>query len=140
MKDDEVISLWLVERMRALVWTEDPNNAGWSCSVCPWKFPVPTFLSDTEARSAYDRLAKARFHEHICEGAPAPLPPITDTSKEPPFTDRVRKLLKVGYKPKDAVEIALQDVALEHRNDPKMMTKARAEADDFLRKVREGLI
>lgn len=140
MEDDGAIILSLVERMRALVWIDDLNDAGWSCSVCPWKFPVPTFLSDTEARSAYDRLAKARFHEHLCEGAPAPAAAIPDTSKEPPFVDRVRKLLKVGYKPKDAVEIALQDVALEHRNDSKAMTKARAEADDFLRKVREGLI
>ncbi len=118
----------------------DDPNAGWSCSTCSWTFPVPTFLSDTEARSAYDRLAKARFHEHACEGGPAPLAPIVDTSKEPPFIDRVRKLLKVGYKPKDAVDIALQDVALEHRNDPKVMQKARTEGEDFLRKVREGLI
>jgi hypothetical protein len=131
----------LIDRlmMRALGWNDEPDP-GWSCSVCPWKFPVPTFLSDAEARSAYDRLAKARFHEHACDGAPLPSQPIVDTSREPLFIDRVRKLLKVGYKPKDAVELALQDVALEHRNDSKAMAKARTEADDFLRKIREGLI
>jgi len=63
-----------------------------------------------------------------------------DNSKEPSFNDRVRKLLKVGYKPKDAVEIALQEIGLEHRNDPKIMAKAKAEGDDFLRRVREGSI
>ena len=140
LADDEAVTRQLVEMMRALVWIDDSNNPGWTCSTCSWTFPVPTFLSDTEARSAYDRIAKARFHEHACEGAPLPPEPIVDTSKEPPFVDRVRRLLKVGYKPKDAVDIALQDVALEHRNDFKVMAKARAEAEDFLRKVREGLI
>ena len=126
--------------MRALVWIDDPQNSGWGCSTCSWKFPVPTFLSDPEARSAYDRLAKARFNEHACEMVPFPPEQIVNTSKEPPFIERVRKLLKVGYKPKDAVEIALHDVALEHRNDAKAMAQARAEGEDFLRKVREGRI
>jgi hypothetical protein len=125
--------------MRALVWIENPD-AGWSCSACSWKFPVPTFLSDPAARRAYDRLASARFNEHACETVPFPPEPMVNTSKEPPFVERVRKLLKVGYKPKDAVEIALQDVALEHRNDSKIMAQARAAGEDFLRRVREGLI
>ena len=50
------------------------------------------------------------------------------------------KLLKVGYKPKDAVDIALDEIALEHRNDPKVMAVARADAQDFLRRVKEGRI
>lgn len=54
--------------------------------------------------------------------------------------DRVRKLLKIGYKPKDAADLALQEIALEHRNDAKVMTQARADSEDFLRRVREGLI
>jgi hypothetical protein len=126
--------------MRALIWIDDRQNSGWGCSACPWKFPVPTLLSDSDARSAYDRLANARFREHACEAVPLPPEQMVNTSKEPLFNDRVRKLLKVGYKPKDAVEIALQDVALEHRNDANAMSKARAEGEDFLRKVREGLI
>ena len=51
---------------------------------------------------------------------------------------RSRKLTKAG--PKDAVQIALDDVALEHRNDPKVMAQARVEAQEFLQRVREGSI
>jgi hypothetical protein len=122
-----------------LIWIDDPDSNGWACSGCPWKYPVPTFLSDPEAKRAYDRLAATKFGEHICE-LPAPHREIEDTSTEPTFTKRVMKLLKVGYKPKDAVEIALDEVGLEHRNDPKIMAQARVDARDFLQRVREGRI
>jgi hypothetical protein len=126
--------------MRALVWIHDPQNSGWGCSACPWKFPVPTFLTDPQAKEAYDRLASSRFREHACETGWLRNEPVVDTSKEPTFMDRVRKLLKIGYKPKDAADLALQEIALEHRNDAKVMTQARADSEDFLRRVREGLI
>jgi hypothetical protein len=45
-----------------------------------------------------------------------------------------------GLKPKDAVEILLQEVALERGNNPKAMEKARADADEFLRRIREDRI
>jgi hypothetical protein len=45
-----------------------------------------------------------------------------------------------GFKPKDAADITLQEILLEHRNDAKMMEQARAEAEDFLRRIRDGLI
>jgi hypothetical protein len=122
-----------------LIWIDDPDNNGWACSGCPWKYPVPTFLSDPEAKRAYDRLAATKFGEHICE-LPAAHREIEDTSTEPTFTKRVMKLLKVGYKPKDAVEIALDEVGLEHRNDPKVMAQARVDAQDFMQRVREGRI
>jgi hypothetical protein len=122
-----------------LIWIDDPDNNGWACSACPWKYPVPTFLSDPEAKRAYDRLAATKFGEHVCE-LPAAHREIEDTSTEPTFTKRVMKLLKVGYKPKDAVEIALDEVGLEHRNDPKVMAQARVDAQDFLQRVREGRI
>lgn len=123
---------------RTLIWNDDPENNAWACSSCSWKYPVPTFLSDPEAKLAYDRLAGSKFREHVCE-----LPfhqEIEDTSTEPTFTKRVMKLLKVGYKPKDAVQIALDEVALEHRNEPQVMAQARADAQDFLQRVREGRI
>ena len=123
----------------ALVWIEDAENGGWSCSTCQWKFPVPTFLSDPEAKRAYDRLAQAKFSEHVCEIV-SPATEVEDTSTEPTFHKRVMKLIKVGYKPKDAVDIAIDEVALEHRNDPKVMTQVRNEAQIFLQKVREGRI
>ena len=122
-----------------LIWIDEPGNEAWACSGCRWRYAVPTFLSDPEAKQAYDRLATAKFSEHVCE-LPAPQREIEDTSTEPTFTKRVMKLLKVGYKPKDAVDIALDEIALEHRNDPKVMTEARADAQDFLRRVKEGRI
>jgi len=45
-----------------------------------------------------------------------------------------------GFKPKDAVEITLQEIMFEHGRDPKIIEKARLDANDFLRRVKEGLI
>jgi len=45
-----------------------------------------------------------------------------------------------GFKPKDAVEITLQEIMFEHRGDPATIEKARVDAEDFLRRVKEGLI
>jgi hypothetical protein len=45
-----------------------------------------------------------------------------------------------GLKPKDAVEIMLQEVALERGKNPRAMEQARADADEFLRRIREGRI
>jgi hypothetical protein len=139
LADHGQTSLWRFEMAPTLVWIDDPENNGWACSDCPWKYPVPTFLSSQEARSAYDRLAGSKFREHVCE-LPVPRESVEDTSTEPTFARRVLKLVKLGYKPKDAVQIALDDVALEHRNDPKVMAQARADAQDFLQRVREGRI
>jgi hypothetical protein len=122
-----------------LVWNDDPQDNGWACSNCPWKYPVPTFLTDPEAKLAYDRLAASKFREHVCE-VPAAHKEVEDTSTEPTFTKRVMKLLKVGYKPKDAVQIAIDEIGLEHRNDPKVMAQAHADAQEFLQKVRDGRI
>ena len=56
------------------------------------------------------------------------------------FTGRIRKLIKQGFKPKDAVELFLQEVQLEYRNDPKTLARAKAEGEDFLRRLKAGLI
>ncbi len=56
------------------------------------------------------------------------------------FEDRARKLIKAGYKPKDAVELLLQDTALECRNDQRVMEQERSDAEDFLQKIRTGAI
>lgn len=126
---------------RQLVWIDEPQASGWSCTNCRWRFPVPTLLSDPEAKRAYDRLASLKFSEHTCDTTPVSHHEgVANPSSEPSFADRVRKLIKVGYKPKDAVAIALDDIALEHRNDSRAMAKAKAEAEDFLRRVREGRI
>jgi hypothetical protein len=56
------------------------------------------------------------------------------------FADRARGLVLRGFKPKDAADVTLQEILLEYRNDPKMMEQARADAADFLRRIKDGLI
>ena len=124
-----------------MIWIEDANG-GWACSSCRWRFPVPTFLSGGDAKGAYDRLATVKFREHKCE-AETNLPAVKQERRrdaDPTFAECARKLIMRGCKPKDAVELVLQEMALEHRNDPKIIEKARADAEDFLLKVRTRLI
>jgi hypothetical protein len=121
---------------RWLSWVSDRKLTGWTCSQCGWTFAVPALLSDPEAKKAYDRLANTKFQEHDCiEHGPRP-----DFGGEDTFAERARKLVMRGFKPKDAVEITLQEISLEHRNDSAKMEKARLDGEDFLRKVKSGLI
>jgi hypothetical protein len=126
---------------RSLIWIED-TSGGWACSSCRWKFPVPTLLSGKEAKAAYDRLAAAKFRDHACEadGSVPAAKPEAKWNADPTFAERARKLIVQGYKPKDAAELVVQETALENHNDPKMMAKARADAEDFLSNIRKGLI
>jgi hypothetical protein len=55
------------------------------------------------------------------------------------FPARIRKLVKQGFKPRDAVEILLQEVMLEHHSEPTILEQARIDGEDFLRHVREGM-
>ncbi len=121
---------------RWLTWVSHQRLTGWACSQCSWSFPVPPLLSDREAKSAYDRLASTKFHDHDCSeyGPPQVLP---DTEG---FAARARRLVTRGFKPKDAAHITLQEVLFEKRNDPVAVRKAEEEAEDFLRRVKEGLI
>jgi len=121
---------------RAMVWITEPSFQGWICSRCEWNFPLPTLLSDPQAKTAYDRLAAGKFREHACESFLTRLRSAAPDS----FTARIRKLVGQGFKPKDAVEILLQEVMLEHHNDRKLLEQARTEGEDFLRRVREGLV
>jgi len=122
-----------------MIWLSGSVDPGWACSRCPWRFPLPTLLEGEEAKKAYDRLAAAKFRDHSCETRPSSS---TGVKRDfgPTFEDRAKKLVKAGYKPKDAVELLTQEIVLEHRNDPDAIEKARADADDFLLKVRKGLI
>lgn len=122
---------------RQLVWTSHRTFQGWTCSQCEWNYPLPTLLTDADARMAYDRLAAAKFREHKCAEHLARLERVED---EQSFTARIRKLVSQGFKPKDAVELVLQEVALEYRNDPKTLARAKAEGEDFLRRMKTGLI
>jgi hypothetical protein len=93
-------------------------------------------LTDPDAKSAYDRLAAVKFRQHDCaahgqRGA---------TPAEEGFAERARKLVVRGFKPKDAAEITIQEILLEHRNEPGAAERARRDAEDFLRRVKDGLI
>lgn len=121
---------------RTLTWVNDDSFQGWTCSNCGWKSPLPTLLSDPEAKNAYDRLAEGKFRQHRCDDyRKSPSLPAAGS-----FTARLRKLVGQGFKPKDAVEILLQEVELECRGDQNILHQARAEGDDFLRRVRQGLL
>jgi Fe-S-cluster-containing dehydrogenase component len=121
---------------KSTVWIATKNFHGWGCSDCGWNCPVPTLLSDSEAKSAYDRLAMGKFRAHKCEEHPARV----DSGALPSVTERIRKLAAGGYKPKDAVELVLQEVRLEFRDKPGLVESAEAEAQDFLRRMREGIV
>jgi hypothetical protein len=121
---------------REILWTIDRSFQGWTCSQCEWNYPVPTLLNDPEAKNAYDRLAAAKFRQHKCSDHPSRLVPTGAES----FTARIRKMVAHGFKPKDAVELVLQEVAIEYPNQPKVLDQARAEGEDFLRRLRAGLI
>ena len=103
---------------------------------------MPTLLGGEEAKGAYDRLAAAKFRQHICDAAAgfSSTKPEAKRDVDTAFADRARALIKRGYKPKIAVELVLQETSIEHGNNPSFMEKARADAEDFLQRVRKGLI
>jgi uncharacterized protein YoaH (UPF0181 family) len=121
---------------RSIIWMNTKAFKGWGCSECEWNAPIPELLSDPAAKSAYDRLAAGKFAAHDCAG----YAPRMASSEPVSFTERMRKLVSQGFKPKDAVDIVMQEVQLEHRGNAKILDQAEADAQDFLRRVREGLI
>ena len=121
---------------RSTVWITTASFVGWGCSDCGWTSAVPTLLSTPDAKSAFDRLAVAKFRAHKCEEHSTRLEYGTTLS----VTERIRKMAAKGYKPKDAVEIVLQEIQLEFRSQPSILEAARVEAQDFLRRMREGIL
>ena len=91
---------------------------------------------------AYDRAAEAKFRAHQREektGLPAP-EQATQRPADTAFADRARILIKRGYTPKVAVELVLHEMEFEQGNNSRAIEKARADAEDFLRRARQGLI
>lgn len=121
---------------RELLWASHRAFQGWTCSQCEWNYPVPELLTDADAKTAFDRLAASKFKEHQCSGHLARLTPAMDDG----FSSRIRKLISQGFKPKDAVELMLQEVGLEYRGDAKVLQQAKSEGEDFLRRMRAGVI
>jgi hypothetical protein len=117
---------------RLLTWMSDQHLTGWACSACDWTFPLPSLLSDPEAKKAYDRLASAKFHRHDCAAHQlvASLDPDT-------FIARAKGLVMRGFKPKDAAEIAAREIMFENDHDPDIARKVQTEAQDFLRRMRK---
>jgi hypothetical protein len=119
---------------RRLTWVDDGKFEGWTCSECSWTYPIPELLADPEAKNAFDRIASAHFAKHTCQTS------AQEQKQQEGNMDRLRKLVMRGFKPKDAIEIMLEEVALECRRNPQTMEKARVDADEFLRQIREGRI
>ena len=120
---------------RVLTWVSDQHLTGWSCSECDWNFPLPSLLSDPEAKKAYDRLASAKFQRHDC----ATHQPVASLDPDS-FIARAKGLVKRGFKPKDAAEIAASEIMFEKHDDPDIARKVQIEMNDFLRRVKNGLI
>lgn len=91
---------------RSMTWI---THAGWACSKCAWTYPIPTLLSDPAAKEAYDRLASGTFQRHDCTQHPTS----GKVSDDLTFLERMRQLVRRGFKPKDAAEPVLQEVLLE---------------------------
>ena len=121
---------------RSAIWITTAQLRGWGCSDCEWNCPVPTLLTGPEAKSAYDRLSLAKFRDHKCAEYSSRMGSASALS----VTERIRKLAARGYKPKDAIDIVLQEVQLEFRDKPEVLQSARDEADEFLRRMRKGVI
>ena len=121
---------------RALIWTAYHDVQGWACSQCEWTYSLPSLLTDPQARDAFDRLASAGFKSHDCAAHPR------SAASEPQgfFIKRMREFVTRGYKPKDAADLVVQDASLEYRSEPRMVQQARSEAEEFIRRVREGRI
>ena len=109
---------------RRITWAIEQMFEGWTCSECAWTYPIPELLADPKAKNAYDRIAIANFKRHDCGATPKGRKPLYEEAN----IERLRKLIKRGLKPKDAVAIMLQEVALECGKNPKPMEKARADA------------
>ena len=121
---------------RWITWIAEQEQRGWACSECDWKYMAPALLTDADAKNAYDRLAHASFEKHQC----ASYPKYSGPSGQEPFQDRVRKFISKGYKPKDAVELVLQEISLEYRHEPRALAKAQSDAEEFMRNLRGGKI
>jgi len=65
---------------------------------------------------------------------------VTVVTRGPALLREQDELVTQRFKPKDAVELFLQEVQLEYRNDPKTLARAKAEGEDFLRRLKAGLI
>jgi hypothetical protein len=122
---------------RWLKWVSAETSQGWACSQCAWVFIAPDLLSsDPEAKAAYDRLAASKFQSHKCEDFGQQ----SGFAEEEDFMSRARNLVKRGFKPRDAADIAMQEILLESGDNPRTAERTRQAAEEFLRRVKTGMI
>ncbi|HZQ67303.1 MAG TPA: hypothetical protein VFA68_02190 [Terriglobales bacterium] len=119
---------------RSIVWKTDQ---GWTCSGCDWGYPISIAVTDSAVRRAYDNLALSEFGKHRCPEKIATQPTPTRRNE---FLEKMRVLVMRGLKPAAAVEQVLREASVDHRDNPGMLEKARAEGDEFLRRVEEGYL
>ena len=105
----------------------DKHLTGWACSKCDWTFPLPSLLSDPDAKKAYDRLASAKFQRHDC----ATHQPVASLDPDT-FIARAKGLVMRGFKPEDAAEIVSREIMFENHDDPDIARKVQIEVNDFL--------
>jgi len=99
-------------------------------------------VRDHPVIGAHDRPGDAKVHEHQRdeETRLSAQEQATQRTPDTAFADRARMLIKRGYTPKVAVELVLHEMEFEQGNSSSAMEKARADADDFLRRARQGHI
>ena len=121
---------------KRLIWTADEKTPGWACSQCQWIFSRLTLLTEIDAKQSYDRLAAESFQKHDCTTYVQRV----NQSREVSFAEKARNLIMRGFTPKNAVELTLREIEFEHRGHPTAVEKAQVDAEDFIRRVKEGLI
>lgn len=99
-------------------------------------------VRDHPELGAYDRATEAKFREPQRGGETrlSAREQATQRGADTTFADRARMLIKRGYTPKVAVELVLHEMEFEQGNNSRAIEKARADAEDFLRRARQGLI
>jgi len=122
-----------VSMARVPTWVSDQHVTGWSCSKCDCTFPLPSLLSDPDAKKAYDRLASAKFQRHDC----ATHQPVASLDPDT-FIARAKGLVMRGFKPEDAAEIVSREIMFENHDDPDIARKVQIEVNDFLRRLKRG--
>jgi len=99
-------------------------------------------VRDHPELGAYGRPADTKIRAHRGEAEPRVSAREQETQRDADtaFADRARILIKRGYTPKVAVELVLHEMEFEQGSNSKRMEKARADAENFLTRARQGLI
>jgi len=99
-------------------------------------------VRDHPELGAYGRPADTKIRAHRGEAEPRVSAREQETQRDADtaFADRARMLIKRGYTPKVAVELVLHEMEFEQGSNSKRMEKARADAENFLTRARQGLI